>query len=1056
MDQSSELKLGAYRKQNLQNRIKEDPHGLVQSNSAPTPAAEKLLDPESRVLAEKKRHGINFLWETAAYLLFVATLVCVLIFSIPPDGYDAVALTRHLFLNRTAHWEDLQGNYHETSFYKVQSADDFFNWLTHLFFPLIFQERDASGREFTEYERLFLLMYNRILGPVRLRQVRVGRRSCDFVDQFATDLDVRQCYAPFSMSAADKESFGPTYLFNGKSGYSMREIDSFVAQGYALNVTEIPRSRYKYQDSSMLCSEEPDAARDVGATVDHTGRPILGGNSGLSFWCRLGAGTVGKLGTIYPNGGYVEDFPPGSWYSAWNDYRSVKLDMSNEWNRRIGPRAPPQFTTVTEPVRDGGSVPTTTRPLPTDTPCLLNVSCTLPAVVIKNATATVPIVGATVTPMPVPTTTPLYLGIPLPEFPSKRDYSLDHLAELKRFQWVRPGTSAVVVEFTLYNANVRTGVVSRLVFEFLPTGAVVPYASVKTLDLYEVETFHEGGVLLGEMILTLWVGYYLLVELRKIKRYVSLPWRHCQVCCMNKIRREALSPIIVCPNCQRPFHPFLQPYCPDCYQNVHQLHQCWRGYFQDVWNVIDFVNITIFIVVFGYRYKMRFDLAAVEIRTETQFIQFYPIAWQQSFVKYLNSFNVIFSFMKLVKYLGKIRVLGRLMATMRISIVPLVNLLGIVALLLLGFSLAFMLAFGGDVYDYRDLGYAMVSLFRMWTGKGEFDWAGLEDSNEPLADILYLSFTICMCFVITYVVVAVICEAHAAAGIEVKRERVDYLNSALKLILRNIRNWLNRYFRGSENLLRMKMLLVNLQQVPNLKRDQRDDVRAFHRQMDDEPDEELMHEILKAFHHDVNRVMRMEDYTLLTTTVIRHKREKKASEQPTQGIWGVEEDEEPEPSAPPWQLQSAAAQHGAAAARAVQAAQANRMSSAAGPSTSLRIHALMGRLDVLEDGIERVQELLKERGSILDPEQIEEAHEARRRATRSSSHKLGGGMERGQRLSSSVDDWYAGEMAPTAKGKRLLSGLPPPGGSRGIEVSPRVRPLSQSSGGSIGGSSRHR
>eukprot|EP00756_Hemistasia_phaeocysticola_P053940 Hpha_TRINITY_DN29888_c0_g1::TRINITY_DN29888_c0_g1_i1::g.2886::m.2886 len=1038
MDETGgELRLGAYRKQNLQNRIREDPDGVTGS-SAPT--AEKLLDPEVRVTTDKKKHGLVFLRETTIYFLFVFTLVLVSAYAIQPQGHDAVALTTETFLEREVEYQDSRGETRRVSFKKVRTVGQVFAWLRNNLFPTIFQEREASGRGFTEYERLFLNYYNRVLGPVRLRQVRVGPYSCDGVTSVAEDLDVRRCFAEFGLSVNEKHPFGPTYLFNGKTGYTMSQIDSLVAQGYGLNVTEVPNTRYHYKDSDVLCSQEPDPARDVGATVDERGRPIMGGNSGLSFWCRVGAGTFGRLGTIYPNGGFVEDFPPATWYKAWSDYRDEKLAYSNEWNDEKGPRSPPRVVTTTVPTYAPPQPPTTTIPLPTRTACGVNVSCTQIPVKIDNNTLTPYVPQPTATAVAIPTTTPVDTELRLPPMPSKLEHSLDHLSELERFTWLGAGTAMLVVEFTLYNANIRSGIVSRMVFEFLPTGAVVPFSSVKILDLYESETSHERGILFGEILLTIWVCYYLYLELKKIKGYVMLPWRHCQLCCMKKIRREGLSPIIVCSNCQRPFHPFLQPYCPDCFQDVHTAHQCWKGYFDSLWNVIDLVNLIIFVVVFGYRFRLRSDLQDLEIRTETQFLQLYPIAWQQGFVTYLSSTNIILSFMKLVKYLGRIRMLSQLMQTIRFSVFPLLNVFTVVTVIILGFSLSFMLAFGSDVYDYRDLSYSIISLFRIWTGKNQFDFRALQDSNEVLANLLFVMYNVWMVFVMTYVILAIVCEAYFKAADQQRYTRTDYLNSALKMLIRNVKTAFSRWTGHNTNFLRVKVLIINLQQVPNLKREQRDDVRAFLRQLDDDPDEEMMHEILKAFNYDVNRVMRMEDYHLMTMTVLRFKQERKAMIQPDTGIWGVDHLANAVPSAPPPQ-RSLAETHGEAAAMKVQEALLGGRPST-GPSISVRIHTLMGRLDVLEDGLERARDIMRERGNILTAEVAAKARERRRRGSQvaarpapqqqmSAAHARArnqsitgfatGGVPGGEGLPRS-SGWFAGGL----EGAPGLSPLAPP------------------------------
>ncbi len=70
------------------------------------------------------------------------------------------------------------------------------------------------------------------------------------------------------------------------------------------------------------------------------------------------------------------------------------------------------------------------------------------------------------------------------DIPPRRLYAGELMQQLERDLFLSPSeTRALFVDFTLYNANINVFCVGRLLFEFLETGAVMPYASVRTSRL---------------------------------------------------------------------------------------------------------------------------------------------------------------------------------------------------------------------------------------------------------------------------------------------------------------------------------------------------------------------------------------------------------------------------------------------------------------------------------------------------------------------------------------------------------------------------------------------
>ena len=124
---------------------------------------------------------------------------------------------------------------------------------------------------------------------------------------------------------------------------------------------------------------------------------------------------------------------------------------------------------------------------------------------------------------------------------------------------------------------------------------------------------------------------------------------------------------VECYVCARHFNPFQHSHCPLCQREVEHTHICWKGYFYDVWNIIDIINLGLFIFVLVVRFWLRGYLYSYNYNTRGGFLNFYPVAEFYYMSNWLNSFNAWLCFLKSFKYLAKIKQLRVLIRALAYS-----------------------------------------------------------------------------------------------------------------------------------------------------------------------------------------------------------------------------------------------------------------------------------------------------------------------------------------------------------------------------------------------------
>ena len=254
-------------------------------------------------------------------------------------------------------------------------------------------------------------------------------------------------------------------------------------------------------------------------------------------------------------------------------------------------------------------------------------------------------------------------------YPTKSGYTCDFhptidplskLQVLKEFNWVDQYTKAVLVEVTVYNKPTNLFSSMRLFFEFPRTGGIQPY--------YEPYT----GYLFS--FLKPWSFYQELFVLFIIDAMtLGFVFQEFSV-----LRREGIC-----------------------------------GYFSSLWNLLDWFNY----IALGAMTWM-FVNATLEAHTtlgmpstdttDTEYIAVQSLVYKYRYVDYIFSINMIFVFLKMLKYVRLSPKLSIVSETLTSTISQSAGFFIIFLMLLASYALAFWFTYGQMIFEFRTLTNSFV------------------------------------------------------------------------------------------------------------------------------------------------------------------------------------------------------------------------------------------------------------------------------------------------------------------------------------------------------------
>ena len=123
----------------------------------------------------------------------------------------------------TAFVDEAFGDYNEKTFEDVATAEEAFDWMAGPLSDGLFPDELYNGLAVPQDKRGYVMSYNKVVGKVRLRQLRVLRDGCKLsqsVFQSGTLKDgtarqrqlVDYCFPQYTLETMSDESFGPEEL----------------------------------------------------------------------------------------------------------------------------------------------------------------------------------------------------------------------------------------------------------------------------------------------------------------------------------------------------------------------------------------------------------------------------------------------------------------------------------------------------------------------------------------------------------------------------------------------------------------------------------------------------------------------------------------------------------------------------------------------------------------------------------------------------------------------------------------------------------------------------
>ena len=292
------------------------------------------------------------------------------------------------------------------------------------------------------------------------------------------------------------------------------------------------------------------------------------------------------------------------------------------------------------------------------------------------------------------------------------------LDQLQAMSFIDAATRAVFMDFSLYCPNNDQFLSARVLFEFAPSGAILPFMElIPAALLTDVRAIagDESALLdrakfVFEMILYVTIVAYLMRASDKIAQYKT-----------------------------------------------------FANYIKNVWNALDILNVGCFLAVIAIRvfwmlksYKLEYDvtvecldeskcLADAEFDDESYVPIRSPVVYY-SYGKTFFAFGTLLSFLKTFRFLGVSRRLSIFSDTISRAFEDVCLLMIIFGVIIAGFGVGFHVAFGASNRDFMDFRSASLSLVLL--SLGDFEVDSLRETNPFLGMVLFAFYAILVVFVI--------------------------------------------------------------------------------------------------------------------------------------------------------------------------------------------------------------------------------------------------------------------------------------------------------------------
>lgn len=293
------------------------------------------------------------------------------------------------------------------------------------------------------------------------------------------------------------------------------------------------------------------------------------------------------------------------------------------------------------------------------------------------------------------------------------------IQDLQDNNWLDRGTRAVMLDFTVYNANINMFCQIRLLLEFPTSGGVLPSWDIRTVKLIRYVTPFDYFILALEILFAIFVVYYTIEEALEIK--------------------------------------------------IHKLK-----YFKEVWNILDIVILLIAYICIGFNIYRTISVSNILdtlLVNNNIFADFNTLTYGQLQFNHAVAILTFLCWIKFFKYVSFNKTMNQLSET-----------LGRCAKDVIGFSIMFFivffayvqlgyLLFGSMLKDYSTIPNTIFALFR--TILGDFDFPSLEAAHRVLGPIYFISYIFFVFFVLINMFLAIINDTYSDVKSDIGSSKSD-------------------------------------------------------------------------------------------------------------------------------------------------------------------------------------------------------------------------------------------------------------------------------------------
>lgn len=288
-----------------------------------------------------------------------------------------------------------------------------------------------------------------------------------------------------------------------------------------------------------------------------------------------------------------------------------------------------------------------------------------------------------------------------------KEGSLAIIEDLFKNLWITRGTRAVMIDFTVYNANINLFCYIKLIFEFPATGGAMTKSEFRTVKLLRYVSPRDFFVLACECLFLGFILYYIIEEVIEIKK--------------------------------------------------HKL-----SYFTSFWNWLDVIVILISLIcsIFNvYRTmsvgsKLKDLLGDNDTFPDFDFLSY----WQLQFNNAI-AMTVFAAMVKIFKYISFNKTMTQLSTTLGACAKDLAGFAVMFFIIFFAFAQLGYLIFGTQVRDFRAFSHAIFTLFRIILG--DFDFAGLEAAHRILGPVYFMAYVFFVFFVLINMFLAIINDTYS-------------------------------------------------------------------------------------------------------------------------------------------------------------------------------------------------------------------------------------------------------------------------------------------------------